>query len=111
MFNLGEECGRGLDPIGFVEPHVVYYENTFVYSIGQQMFKDRHEVSTKMYFVELMILCLEECHESSVPRSETDLFNLIKSNSIEIMPSDIDGYDQNMLNYNRSCYLEEEINE
>ncbi|KII63190.1 hypothetical protein RF11_07871 [Thelohanellus kitauei] len=58
---------HGLDPIGFVEPHVVHHENTFVYSIGQQLFKNLLEVSTKLYYIELMILWLEECQVSSVP--------------------------------------------
>ncbi|KII62780.1 hypothetical protein RF11_08956 [Thelohanellus kitauei] len=35
------------------------------------------------------------------PRSETDLFNLIESSSIEITPSGNDGYNQNMLKHNR----------
>ncbi|KII63365.1 hypothetical protein RF11_05762 [Thelohanellus kitauei] len=57
---------NGLDPIGFDEPRVVHYENTFVYSIGQGLFKSLHEVPTKMFFIEWMVLCLEECQVSSV---------------------------------------------
>ncbi|KII69069.1 hypothetical protein RF11_10622 [Thelohanellus kitauei] len=52
-----------------------------------------------------MILCLEERQVTSSPRSETGLFNLIESDSIEITPSDCDGYYQNVLKYNRSQHL------
>ncbi|KII60852.1 hypothetical protein RF11_00605 [Thelohanellus kitauei] len=69
---------HGLDPIGFVEPHVVHYENTFVYSIGQEMFKSLHEVSTRKYLIELMILCLEECQESSIPEKEEKWMEYIR---------------------------------
>ncbi|KII69865.1 hypothetical protein RF11_02795 [Thelohanellus kitauei] len=67
FLNRVEERRHGLDPIGFVEPHAVHYENTFVYFIGRELFKSVHDVSTRMYFIELMILCLEECQVSSVP--------------------------------------------
>ncbi|KII63981.1 hypothetical protein RF11_01467 [Thelohanellus kitauei] len=88
---------HGLDPIGFVEPHVVHDENTFVHTIGQEMFKRLHEVSKRM------------CPGSSI--SETDLFYFIESRSIEIAPTDGDDYYQNMLKYNRRRYLREEISE
>ncbi|KII71424.1 hypothetical protein RF11_11530 [Thelohanellus kitauei] len=40
------------------------------------------------------------------PGSETDVLNLIESDSIKITPSHCDGYCRNMLKYNR-CYLGE----
>ncbi|KII74056.1 hypothetical protein RF11_00040 [Thelohanellus kitauei] len=58
---------HGLNPIGFVESHVVHYENTFVYTTGKEQFKGLHEVSTKTFFIEWMILCVEECLVTSVP--------------------------------------------
>ncbi|KII65500.1 hypothetical protein RF11_01734 [Thelohanellus kitauei] len=101
---------HGLDPIGFVEPHVVLYENTFMYSTGQEILKAVYEVFTKLFFIELMILYLEEFQVTSIPEIRTDLFNLIESGSIEVTPSDCDGHQRKMLKYNR-CYFVEEINE
>ncbi|KII60969.1 Mitochondrial inner membrane protease subunit 1 [Thelohanellus kitauei] len=58
---------HGLGPIDFVKPHTVNYENTFAYSTGKEQFKGLYEVSTKMFFIEWMILCLEEFQVTSVP--------------------------------------------
>ncbi|KII65784.1 hypothetical protein RF11_10303 [Thelohanellus kitauei] len=54
---------HGLDTIGVVEPHVVHYEHTFVYSTGKELFKGLYEVSTKMFLNKSMILFLEECKD------------------------------------------------
>ncbi|KII67368.1 hypothetical protein RF11_07678 [Thelohanellus kitauei] len=84
----GELCGR---------PHVVIYQNTFVYSTGKKQFKGLHEASIKIFFIEWMMLGLEECQVTSVYEIATDLFNLIKIGSIEIKHSHCDSYYRNML--------------
>ncbi|KII73269.1 hypothetical protein RF11_04819 [Thelohanellus kitauei] len=55
-----------------------------------------------MYFIELMILCLEECQVTSVAEIRNRLFILIESGS-DISPSDCDSYHRNMLKYNKGC--------
>ncbi|KII72738.1 hypothetical protein RF11_04473 [Thelohanellus kitauei] len=83
-------CPHGLVPTGFVEPHVVHNENTFVYSTGQELFKGRQER----------------------PRDQKPTYpNLFEGGSIKISPSDCDGYYRNMLKYNRRGYPGDEIYE
>ncbi|KII73426.1 hypothetical protein RF11_05262 [Thelohanellus kitauei] len=85
LSNYYSHCEKWSGPYWFMEPHVVHYEKTFVYSTVQEMFKSHHEVSTRMYFIELMILYLDECQESSVPEIRSRPIKYIQSCLYPIM--------------------------